>query len=82
MAHFQLGSFLRQGAVTVCLVAIRGQTRKARIDESELDEGFQPYHPPFQVSYCAFPRSGNGLDLNLVCFACLFVCVVICIIAY
>ena len=31
---------------TVCLVSVRGHARQARTDEFELDEGFQPYHPP------------------------------------
>ena len=34
---------------TVCLISTRGQARKARIEKFELDEGFQPYHHPFQV---------------------------------
>ena len=28
----------------------RGSTRTTRIENSELDEGFQPYHPPTAVS--------------------------------
>ena len=32
----------------VCLLSIRGQARKARIEKFELDEGLQPYHPPFR----------------------------------
>ena len=30
------------------LSSIRGQARKARIEKFELDEGFQPYYPPFR----------------------------------
>ena len=38
---------------TVCLIPIRGLARKARIEQFELAEGFQPYHPPFRViNYC------------------------------
>ena len=37
----------RRGAV--CSVSIRGQARKARTEKSELDEGFQPHHPPFRL---------------------------------
>ena len=33
----------------VCLISIRQQARKARIEKNELDEGFQPYHPPFRI---------------------------------
>ena len=33
---------------TVCLISVRGRARKARIEKFELDEGFQPYHPPFR----------------------------------
>ena len=29
-------------------MSIRGKTRKARIDKFELNEDFQPYHPPFR----------------------------------
>ena len=29
------------------------RARKARIEKSELDEGFQPYHPPFRVTRAA-----------------------------
>ena len=35
---------------TACLISIRGKTRTTRIDKFELDEGFQPYHPPFRVA--------------------------------
>ena len=31
------------------IVSIRGYARKARTDEIELDEGFQPCHPPFPL---------------------------------
>ena len=30
------------------LTSARGQARKARMEKFELDEGFQPYHPPFR----------------------------------
>ena len=38
----------RQGAA--CLVSRRGQARKARVSKFELDEGFQPHHPPFRTA--------------------------------
>ena len=37
----------RQGAA--CLIPVRGEARKARIDRFEPDEGFKPYHPPFRL---------------------------------
>ena len=49
----------RQGAV--CLISRRGTTRKARIEQSELDGGFQPYHPPSQV----LEEGGGGLRFIL-----------------
>ena len=42
----------RQG--TVCLSSIRGEARKARIEKCELDEGFQPYRPPFRKEDTVF----------------------------
>ena len=36
----------RQG--TACLISIRGQARTTIIYMFELDEGLQPYHPPFR----------------------------------
>ena len=36
----------RKGAA--CQISIGGQARKARIERFELDEGFQPHHPPFR----------------------------------
>ena len=42
----------RQG--TVCLISIRGYAREARVEKFELDEGFQPHHPPFRLQlHCA-----------------------------
>ena len=41
----------------VCLISIRGQARQARIGKFELDEGFQPYHPPFRAE----PRALLGV---------------------
>ena len=41
-----VSTFARQG--TVCLVSAKGQARTSRIEKLELDEGFQPYHPPFR----------------------------------
>ena len=32
-----------------CLTSTRGSSRKARMDKFELDEGFQPCHPPFRI---------------------------------
>ena len=39
-----LARIARQG--TGCLVSIIPTNRKARVEQFELDEGFQPYHPP------------------------------------
>ena len=39
----------RQGAA--CLVSTRGSSRKARIEQFELDEGFKMYHPPFRLAW-------------------------------
>ena len=36
----------RQGAA--CLILKRGQARETRIEKFDLDEGFQPHHPPFR----------------------------------
>ena len=46
LTEILLPRIARKGAV--CLISISGQARKARIEKSELDEGFQLYHPPFQ----------------------------------
>ena len=35
----------RQGSA--CLISTRGQARTTRIGTFELDEGFQPYYPPW-----------------------------------
>ena len=35
--------------IIVCLLSIRGEARTTRIERFELDEGFQPYHPPFRA---------------------------------
>ena len=45
------------------LVSIRGQARTARIDKLELDEGFQPYQPPFRKHpwLILAARAGRGL---------------------
>ena len=32
-----------------CIISILERIRKARIEQFELDEGFQPYHPPFRT---------------------------------
>ena len=50
LTEMLLPQIARRGAV--CLVSIRGQARKARIYEFELDEGFQPYPPAFRVWVC------------------------------
>ena len=44
MTEILLPRIARQG--TVSLISTTRQARKARIEELELDEGFQPYHPP------------------------------------
>ena len=48
----------RQGAV--CLIPIRGSARTARIEQFELDEAFQTYHPPFR-NLDHLPRTGLHL---------------------
>ena len=53
LTEILLPRIARQG--TVCLISIRGSARKARIEKFELDEGFQPYHPPFRAMYGQFP---------------------------
>ena len=35
---------------TGCVNSARGSARKTRTDKCELDEGFQPHHPPFRVA--------------------------------
>ena len=47
LTEMQLPRIARQGAL--CLISIRGRTRKTRVEQSELDEGFQQYHPPFRI---------------------------------
>ena len=47
LAEMLLPRIARQGAV--CLVSIRGQALKARIEKFELDEGFQACHPSFRI---------------------------------
>ena len=44
MTEMLLPRIARQG--TNCLNSIRGQAQKARIEKFEIDEGFQPRHPP------------------------------------
>ena len=47
----------RQG--TACLISIRGQIRKTRIEKFELDEGFQPYRLPPPSESRAFVRKAT-----------------------
>ena len=49
MTEILLPRIARQGAV--CLTSTRGYARKARIEKSDLDQGFQPYHPPFRNTW-------------------------------
>ena len=43
MIEIRLPRIARQGAG--CLVSMRGYARKAKLNNFELDEGFQLYHP-------------------------------------
>ena len=55
LTEILLPRIARRGSVR--LVSIRRWARKARIEKLELDEGFQPYHPPFRnmdlILFCA-----------------------------
>ena len=57
----------RQG--TVCLVSIRGQVRKARIEKFELDEVFQPYHPPSDLITRIIKGTSSKRQWSKHCFA-------------
>ena len=46
MTEILLPKIAREG--TVGLISTRGQARKARSHQFELEEGFQPYHAPFR----------------------------------
>ena len=83
MTEMLLPRIARQGAVR--LISIRETTRKARIEQFELDEGFQQYRPPFRGDRGApcgpgadgHPRHGPGRDRGvrrgvtrfMVCYA-------------
>ena len=58
LTEIPLPRIARQGAG--CLLSIRGQARKARIERFELDEGFQPYHPPVRCLFVLFLSSAPG----------------------
>ena len=67
LTEILLPRIARQGAV--CLISTRGQARKARIEkfELDLDEGFQPYHPPSRKTGCS--RCGLVFVAATACFA-------------
>ena len=45
---------------TCCLISIRGQARKTRIEKLELDEGFQPHHPALPSSVRSGVRASRS----------------------
>lgn len=77
----------RQG--TVCLISMRRQARKARLEKFGLDEGSQPYHPPLPKDGRPWPSSRAPHDLPVqgpclpACpppFRCCYVFIAICVI--
>ena len=61
LTEILLPRIARQG--TVCLSSIRGQARTTRIETIELDEGFQPYHPPFPTSSTSVVQPNNAYHI-------------------
>ena len=61
MTEILLPRIARPG--TVCLISIRRQARKDRIERFELEEGFQAHHPPLPKGArpTPAPRSRDGL---------------------
>ena len=62
LTEIPLPRIARRG--TVRLVSTGGQARNARIEKVELDEGFQPHHPPFRCGPERGARRPMAISIN------------------